>query len=612
MEEIMGYGMGGAEAGSGGLGASARWLVAEVEPEWDAEESGQNAEPGPDSESGPDPEPPLPTAIRLLIEAGIERDAAEALTTIDPNGAAPLTSEQSDAVEVVGDAIRSLAVQLAAAEHRMLVLIAAFDRHGGWKPGAHRDCAHWLSFFTGMDLGTARQRLRTAHALTKLPVVSAAMSRGELSYSKARAIGRLEEELQSEEAQEAWVELAVKVSAHELESRVRMARQLHGRTEEELERARLRRRRFSIFPDENGMYELRGKVTADVGQMLMQVIEAASDVLFHADGREWSPNGDGRTVRIEEIKPQQRRADALWLIAERIMEVGFEGEEEAEGEGGEPGASVPAGTEQGVPVEPAPTTCSNHAPTRCCPPRRRPGMPKTSADRYKVHLFVDERALSGEDEAQPSYFVDGVRIPPEMARRLSCCGPVTEIRRARNGTLLDVQVKSRMPPKWMQTALLHRDGGCRFPGCGAKHVKFHHIVLWQHGGKTTMSNLICLCPFHHRGVHEGGFSVKLFADGTALFTDRAGMPIPDSAPPPRMENPLDALISQNGAQGVRAGPMRAAKYRVHRSGDRDSLWQIEARALDGIEARALDGIEARALDAIEGGEGVDGETEGAG
>jgi hypothetical protein len=653
MEGIMGYGMGGAEAGSGGRGASACWLVAEFEPEWDAEgsrpegepedqqtegeaggqepggaskseqvaeegwESGQNAESNRDSESESEPEPSLSPALRLLIEAGIERGAAEALTTIDPNGSAPLTSEQSDAVEVVGDAIRSLAVQLAAAEHRMLVLIAAFDRHGGWKPGAHRDCAHWLSFFTGMDLGTARQRLRTAHALTKwgtkLPVVSAAMSRGELSYSKARAIGRLEEELQSEEAQEAWVELAVKVSAHELESRVRMARQLHGRTEEELERARLRRRRFSIFPDENGMYELRGKVTADVGQMLMQVIEAASDVLFHADGRDWSPNGDGRTVRIEEIKPQQRRADALWLIAERIMEVGFEGEEAAEAdETAIAEVAVPAETESSVPAEsdvrvpteadtpvsaePAHTTCSDHTPTRCCPPRRRPGMPKMSADRYKVHLFVDERALSGEDEAQPSYFVDGVRIPPEMARRLSCCGPVTEIRRARNGTLLDVQVKSRMPPKWMQTALLHRDGGCRFPGCGANRVKFHHIVLWQHGGKTIMSNLICLCPFHHRGVHEGGFRVKLFADGRALFTDRAGMPIPDSAPPPRMVNPLDALLAQNQSQWLRSDPMRAAKYRVHRSGDRDSVWQIEARALDGLGARSLDPSEARPLD----------------
>jgi hypothetical protein len=303
------------------------------EPESGHTASGQSAESGGETDPVQEPEPALPPALRLLIEAGIEREAAEALTTIDPEGSAPLTTEQSDAIEVVGDAIRSLAVQLAAAEHRMLVLIAAFDRHGGWKPGGHRDCAHWLSFFTGMDLGTARQRLRTAHALTNLPVVAAAMSRGELSYSKARAIGRLEEELQSEEAQEAWVELAVRVAAHELESRVRMARQLQGRTEEELERARLRRRRFSIFPDENGMYELRGKVTADVGQMLMQVIEAATDVLFHADGRDWSPNGDGRTVRIEEIKPEQRRADALWLIAERIMEVGFEGEEAAEGEG---------------------------------------------------------------------------------------------------------------------------------------------------------------------------------------------------------------------------------------------------------------------------------------
>jgi hypothetical protein len=34
----------------------------------------------------------------------------------------------------------------------------------------------------------------------------------------------------------------------------------------------------------------------------------------------------------------------------------------------------------------------------------------------------------------------------------------------------------------------------------------HH---WLHGGRTALDNLLTLCSFHHRQVHEGGFRVSL-------------------------------------------------------------------------------------------------------
>lgn len=39
----------------------------------------------------------------------------------------------------------------------------------------------------GINLGAAREKVRTAHALASLPRISAAMERGELSYAKVRA-----------------------------------------------------------------------------------------------------------------------------------------------------------------------------------------------------------------------------------------------------------------------------------------------------------------------------------------------------------------------------------------------------------------------------------------
>jgi hypothetical protein len=35
----------------------------------------------------------------------------------------------------------------------------------------------------------------------------------------------------------------------------------------------------------------------------------------------------------------------------------------------------------------------------------------------------------------------------------------------------------------------------------------HHIVAWSRGGGTNLPNLVLLCYFHHRLVHEGGWQV---------------------------------------------------------------------------------------------------------
>ena len=87
--------------------------------------------------------------------------------------------------------ITELAGHLNAANFRWLALIAEFDRRHGWSDGATSSCAHWLNWKCGIDLGAAREKVRVAHALEKLPRVAAAMARGELSYSKARALTRV-------------------------------------------------------------------------------------------------------------------------------------------------------------------------------------------------------------------------------------------------------------------------------------------------------------------------------------------------------------------------------------------------------------------------------------
>src|SRR5687767_4345744 len=78
--------------------------------------------------------------------------------------------------------ITELVGRLNSANHRLLVLLAEFDRRKGWADSATQSCAHWLHWKCGIDMGAAREKVRVAHALAELPRVSDAMASGELSY----------------------------------------------------------------------------------------------------------------------------------------------------------------------------------------------------------------------------------------------------------------------------------------------------------------------------------------------------------------------------------------------------------------------------------------------
>ena len=90
----------------------------------------------------------------------------------------------------LGDEIAELSAHLDAAAARLLDLIRRFDAAGGWNTG-FRSCAEWLSWRTGLDMGAAREKVRVARALATLPHLAQALSRGELSYAKVRALTRV-------------------------------------------------------------------------------------------------------------------------------------------------------------------------------------------------------------------------------------------------------------------------------------------------------------------------------------------------------------------------------------------------------------------------------------
>jgi Domain of unknown function (DUF222) len=90
----------------------------------------------------------------------------------------------------LGDELATLAAHLDAATARFLALLREFDARGGWGNG-FRSCAEWLSWRVGLAPGAARKHVRVARALEHLPRLAEALARGEVSYSKVRALTRV-------------------------------------------------------------------------------------------------------------------------------------------------------------------------------------------------------------------------------------------------------------------------------------------------------------------------------------------------------------------------------------------------------------------------------------
>ncbi|MEQ9562360.1 MAG: DUF222 domain-containing protein, partial [Woeseiaceae bacterium] len=88
-------------------------------------------------------------------------------------------------------AIVSLAARLNAITHDFLVLVRRFDERAGWLAWGFENCAEWLHWRCDLSLSAAREKVRVAHALKTLPDMAMDFARGELSYSKVRALTRV-------------------------------------------------------------------------------------------------------------------------------------------------------------------------------------------------------------------------------------------------------------------------------------------------------------------------------------------------------------------------------------------------------------------------------------
>jgi len=148
------------------------------------------------------------------------------------------------------------------------------------------------------------------------------------------------------------------------------------------------------------------------------------------------------------------------------------------------------------------------------------------ADPWELVVHVDAESLGQDRIVERSELESGPSLSPETVRRLGCDAGVVRIVE-RDGDPISVGRRTRSVPSALRRALRSRDDGCRFPGC--VHRRFlhaHHIHHWARGGPTTLQNLVQLCSYHHRLVHEGGFAVERVGPRAVRFRRPDGRLIP--------------------------------------------------------------------------------------
>src|SRR5213592_4384435 len=173
-------------------------------------------------------------------------------------------------LERLGDQIAEMSAHLDAATARLLDLIREFDDRGGWGNG-FRSCAHWLTWRIGLDQGAARERVRVARALGMLPLLAGALARGELSYSKVRALTRVA----TPETEERLLKVGRAGTAEHVARIVRGWRRVDRIAETRETIRRHRRRALHVYQDEDGMVVIRGRLEPEAGAVLMKALEAA-------------------------------------------------------------------------------------------------------------------------------------------------------------------------------------------------------------------------------------------------------------------------------------------------------------------------------------------------
>ena len=325
------------------------------------------------------------------------------------------------------------------------------------KRGDHRvlspnfSAVGWVSEICSMSRNSASDRLCVGEQIEALPKVAEALKAGEIGYQPMAVICHLNEQL---------AEKGDKVVE---EDWVDYARKFSVKELGDLAAIT----RHVVDPDgfvrdANEDFEGRGLHISQTRSMF--VINGVLDPVGGAALKTAIDSLSKRHTPDDERTPRQRRADALSEIVFHAMDEGK--------------------------------------------------LPKRNGVRPHITVTTALEGLKGELGAPASQLEHGMPISSNTVQRLACDGCLSRVLMA-DSVVIDVGRATRAISPSQRRSLRVRDKHCQFPGCDrpVSWTSPHHVEFWARGGPTNLPNLLSLCFFHHRCVHEGGWQVVKAAQG---------------------------------------------------------------------------------------------------
>jgi len=311
----------------------------------------------------------------------------------------------------------------------------------------------WASRICGMSATSVADRLCVGKQLESLPKVAEALRTGDIGYQSASLLCHLRDQLGEKRGlfvEDEMLEHARNYSVVHLRYLCRYARHVadpDGFFNEA--EADFSRRRLDISQMGDGMYVVDGILDPETGAAFRTALESLAKRLGPDDDR----------------SHKQRMADSLGELVHHAMDEG----------------RLPR--RNGV----------------------KPHINLTTTLEGLLRWGPRGEAAGGRPAADLEL---SLPISTRTLERIACDSTISRVLLA-DSMVIDVGRATRVVSAPTRRALRARDHGCRWPGCDRK-VDWstpHHIVAWSRGGPTHLSNLVLLCYFHHRLVHEGGWQV---------------------------------------------------------------------------------------------------------
>jgi hypothetical protein len=319
------------------------------------------------------------------------------------------------------------------------------------KAGAHLingtiTAASWIARTCGMSVNSAADRLRVGEQLESLAKVAAALSSGEIGYQSASILAHLREKLGEKRDlfnEEEMLELARKHSVATLRYLCNYAWHV---------------------ADPDGFFN---EAEENFTRRRLHISQMA-DGMYAVDGLLDPLTGAAFKTTVDALA-KRNGPDDVRTHSQRMHDA--------------VGELVDHAMDQGT-------------------------LPRRNGVKPHINVTTTIEGLKNEVGALPADLELSLPISARTLERITCDCTMSRVLLA-DSMAIDVGRATRVISGPTRRALRVRDRGCRWPGCD-RPVNWstpHHIIAWSRGGPSELANLVLVCYYHHRLVHEGGWQV---------------------------------------------------------------------------------------------------------